>query len=393
MNKTQDISNVNEQTMKSYNLTKVLGIVLAIMGFFTAIHFLGMSFQSIGSDFSQNFEIAFGNPAIGLFIGLLGTAILQSSSTTTSMAVAAVAAGTITLENAIPVVMGANIGTTLTSTIVSMSYVTKTAEFKKAVVAGTSHDIFNVLTCIILFPLELKYGVLSQFSHSLASLFDLGTTSSSSTDKIFIYRFLDTIGGTLINWTGGYVLLIASIIGLFGTVKAISNISYNQLIGPTRARFEAIAFQNTFRSFGWGFLLTAVIQSSSITTSLIVPLAATGKVPVKRAFEFVIGSNIGTTITAILAALFKSEAAMSLAFAHFLFNMAGMILFIGVPLLRKLPLYLADKLGSIALRFKLSAFAYILVLFFVLPFTLIYFSKPKQQTTPTTSQEEVITNN
>ncbi|WP_258100934.1 Na/Pi symporter [Marinoscillum pacificum] len=383
----------NEESIKSYSITNIVGIILSIVGFFVSIHFLGMSFQTIGSDFSQNFEIAFGNPAIGLFIGLLGTAILQSSSTTTSMAVAAVAAGTITLENAIPVVMGANIGTTLTSTIVSMSYVTKTAEFKKAVTAGTCHDIFNVLTCIILFPLELKYGVLSQLSHSLASLFDLSTANSPETDKFFIYTFLDKIGTAVIGWVGGFVLLVISIIGLFGTVKAISNISYNQLIGPTRTRFEAIAFQNTFRSFGWGFLLTAIIQSSSITTSLIVPLVATSKVSVNRAFQFVVGSNIGTTITAILAALFKSEAAMSLAFAHFLFNMAGMILFMGVPLLRKLPLYLADKLGSIALRFKLSAFAYILILFFVLPFTLIYFSKTEKQTPPAVATEEVSSNN
>ena len=383
----------NEESIKSYSITNIVGIILSIVGFFVSIHFLGMSFQTIGSDFSQNFEIAFGNPAIGLFIGLLGTAILQSSSTTTSMAVAAVAAGTITLENAIPVVMGANIGTTLTSTIVSMSYVTKTAEFKKAVTAGTCHDIFNVLTCIILFPLELKYGVLSQLSHSLASLFDLSTANSPETDKFFIYTFLDKIGTAVIGWVGGLVLLVISIIGLFGTVKAISNISYNQLIGPTRTRFEAIAFQNTFRSFGWGFLLTAIIQSSSITTSLIVPLVATSKVSVNRAFQFVVGSNIGTTITAILAALFKSEAAMSLAFAHFLFNMAGMILFMGVPLLRKLPLYLADKLGSIALRFKLSAFAYILILFFVLPFTLIYFSKTEKQTPPAVATEEVSSNN
>ena len=131
--------------MSAKSYTRIGTILVSIFGFFCAINFLGIAFQSIGSDFSKNFEIAFSNPAIGLFIGLLGTAILQSSSTTTSMAVAAVAAGSIPMENAIPVVMGANIGTTLTSTIVSLSYVTKTAEFKKAVSAGTCHDIFNVL--------------------------------------------------------------------------------------------------------------------------------------------------------------------------------------------------------------------------------------------------------
>ena len=375
-------------TATSQQLIKVLGIVIAILGFFSAIQFLGISFQSIGSDFSANFEIAFSNPAIGLFIGLLGTAILQSSSTTTSMAVAAVAAGSIPMENAIPVVMGANIGTTLTSTIVSLSYVTKTAEFKKAVSAGTCHDIFNVLTCILLLPLELKYGILSGFSHQIASLFEFSNEANSVSEKFIIYQWMDVIGQTLVGWFGGYILLIASILLLFGTVKAISNISYKQLIGTTRSRFEAIAFQNTFRAFGWGFLTTSVIQSSSITTSLIVPLVATGKVSIKRAFQFVVGANIGTTITAILAALFKSEAAMSLAFAHFLFNLSGTIMFLGIPVLRQLPIYLSDKLGSVALRYKLSAFAYILVLFFVLPFTLIYISKSDSEEKPASQTTE-----
>ncbi|WP_421872784.1 Na/Pi symporter [Marinoscillum sp.] len=361
--------------MSAKSYTRIGAILVSILGFFGAISFLGISFQSIGSDFSQNFEIAFSNPAIGLFIGLLGTAILQSSSTTTSMAVAAVAAGSIPMENAIPIVMGANIGTTLTSTIVSMSYVTKTAEFKKAVSAGTCHDIFNVLTCIVLFPLELNYGLLSNLSHSMASWFEIANTSETVHEKFFIYQFLDNIGKTLVSWMGGYLLLILSILMLFGTVKAISNISYKQLIGTTRSRFEAIAFQNTFRAFGWGFLTTAIIQSSSITTSLIVPLVATGKVTIRRAFQFVVGANIGTTITAILAALFKSEAAMSLAFAHFLFNLTGTLLFIGVPFVRQLPIYLSNRLGSVALKYKISAFAYILLLFFVLPFTLIYVSK------------------
>lgn len=361
-------------------MKQAAGIILSALGFFISINFLGIGFQSIGKDFADSFEMAFANPAVGLFIGLLGTAILQSSSTTTSMTVAAVAAGSISLESAIPVVMGANIGTTLTSTIVSMSYVTKTAEFRKAVSAGTVHDIFNVLTCIILFPLELKYGFLSRLSQGLASYIHTPGSGASVTDKFFIYQFLDYIGLTLISWVGPLVMLVLSVILLFFTVKVISNILYKQLIGNTKSRFEAIAFQNFFKAFGWGFLLTSIIQSSSLSTSLIVPLVATGKVKLKRAFQFIVGANIGTTITALLAAIFKSEAAVSLAIAHFLFNSAGMIIFLGIPLFRNVPLYLAGKLGAISLRYKITAFAYILVVFFLLPFTLIYFSKSSKMT-------------
>lgn len=377
MNKTstQSLSQMTNQLGHTELVKQIIRVVLATLLFFVSIHLMGFSFQMIGKSFASNFNMAFSNPAIGLFIGLLGTAILQSSSTTTSMTVAAVAAGSISLENAIPIVMGANVGTTLTSTIVSMSYVTKTAQFKKALSAGTVHDIFNVLTCIILFPLELKYGILSNLSHQLASIIKVSPGSSPLSNRIIVYRWLDNLGELFVDWFGSFILLALSIVLLFITVKVISNILFNRLIGQTQSQFESLAFKTTFKSFTSGFLLTSVIQSSSLTTSLIVPLVATGKVQINRAFQFIVGANIGTTITALIAAMFKSEAAISLAIAHLLFNSIGMILFLGVPYLRQLPIYLADKLALTALKYKVMAFAYIIVLFFLLPFTLIYFSK------------------
>lgn len=371
-----DLRGIMGTIRKPFNI-QILIICGAIFMFLLAIHLIGYSFQTLGGDFSEHIQMAFANPAIGLLIGLLSTAILQSSSTTTSMIVAAVASGSLTLQHAIPVVMGANIGTTLTSTIVAMSYVTKTAEFKKAISAGTVHDIFNVLTCLILFPLEIRYGILTKLSQGMASFIRISSEPGKPfAQKFFIFHFFDTIGAHLMSWFGSVILLILSIVLLAASVKLISNVLYNRLIGKTKERFESIAFNSTSRAFGWGFLLTAIIQSSSLTTALIVPLAATGKVTQKRAFEFIVGANIGTTITAILAALFKSEAAISLAFAHFLFNTFGMIVFLGIPLLGRIPLYLADQLGSISLKFKVTAFAYIMLLFFILPFTLIYFSRP-----------------
>jgi len=383
------VSSPDHQMQKKNVIGFGLGILFAILGFFFAIQLIGVSFQAIGKDFTGNLSMAFANPAIGLLIGLLGTTILQSSSTTTSMVVAAVAAGSLSLQNAIPIIMGANVGTTLTSTIISMSYITKTGEFRKAVSAGTVHDIFNVLTCVILFPLEIKYGMLSSLSHYFSSFISLSEHGVSS-ENWFAFRFLDQVALKLLDWFGVYAVLIISVALLFATVKIISNILYKRLIGTAKAKFENIAFQNTFKSFGWGLLLTSVIQSSSLTTSLIVPLVATGKIKLIRAFQFVVGANIGTTITALLAAIFKSEAALSLAMAHFLFNLGGMILFFAIPLLNKVPTYLAHILGSVSLRYKITGFAYIVVLFFLLPFTLIYFSnQTSPKTTPPISENYV----
>lgn len=365
---------INTISSPLYKDTLVIGG--SILLFLLSIQLMGDSLGLIGKDYTRYILDATSNPSIGLFIGLLSTAILQSSSTTTTMAVAAVAAGSISLQDAIPVIMGANIGTTLTSTIVSMGYVTKKIEFKKAITAGTVHDIFNVLIVLLIFPLEIRYGVLTNTSQTLASLINSKSGGSLISNDFFIYQFFHDLSLWLISWMNPYIVLMLSVVLLFTIVKFISRILYEKLIGGAREQLQSIIFKNTLKSFGWGFVLTSAIQSSSLTTSLIVPLAATGKVNMKRAFQFIVGANLGTTITALLAATFKSEAAISLAIAHFLFNLIGVILFLIMPILNTVPLYLAEKLGSVSGKFKLTAFTYILVIFFILPFTLIFFSKP-----------------
>lgn len=290
------------------------------------------------------------------------------------MAVAAVAAGSLSLHNAIPIVMGANIGTTLTSTLVSLSYITKANEFKKALSAGAVHDIFNILVAVILFPLEYSYGTLTYLSQEMTTLITLDKWTPNWRLNPFDFSFLS--GGLvwLVELFGPYITIILSISILLGSVKLLSSFLYKRMIGETQERFKTIIFDNTRRSFGWGVLLTSIIQSSSLTTSLIVPLVATGKVALKRAFPFILGANLGTTITALLAALFRSEAAISLALAHFLFNAIGVLLFLFVPFLSSLPMYLAKKLGSLTLKYRVVGIAYILVIFFLLPFALIYIS-------------------
>ncbi len=355
-----------------YRQYLILAAITAV--FFISIQLLGLSFQLMGKDIIATINIATKNPFIGLFIGLLTTAILQSSSTTTSMAVAAVAAGSISLHNAIPIVMGANIGTTLTSTIVSMSYITRGKEFRKAVAAGTSHDIFNILLVLIIFPLEFYYGFLTYLSHHMTDLVTLGNHSNEMIKSNADISLLTKGLTALVEFFGPFISLILAIALLFGTVKLISSMLYSRLIGETKEQLKSVVFSTTARSFGWGMLLTSVIQSSSLTTSLIVPLVATSKIKLKRAFQFILGANLGTTITAILAALFKSESAISLAFAHFLFNAIGILLFLAIPGLSRLPVFLAKKLGAITLRYRMAGFAYIIIIFFLLPFTLIYFS-------------------
>lgn len=363
------------QGSNSNNLWRSMTFILfSIILFFLSISWLGFGFSRIGKEAAESIIIATSNPFIGLFIGLLATAILQSSSTTTSLAVAAVASGSLSLDQAVPIVIGANVGTTITSTIVSMSYITSTGEFRKAVAGGTIHDFFNILSVIILFPLELKYGILTDLSHYFVQFTHVDAGSGLKFDFFGISKMIEQIGNTIIQWIGALGLIIGSFILLFGTVKVISQVLSKELIGNARSRFENI-FNLPVKSFGWGLLLTTIIQSSSVTTSLLVPLTATGKIRINNALKFIIGANIGTTITAIIASLFKSEAAISLAFVHFFFNLIGSCIFLFVPYASRIPIALSQYLGYMSEKYRIVGLMYIIITFFIFPFALIYFSK------------------
>lgn len=354
-------------------LYRSVAIAISIFIFLLSISMMGISIGSLTGETSAMVLGAVENPFIGLFIGLLATALLQSSSTVTSILVAAVAAQAINLSDAIPIVMGANIGTTLTSTIVSMGYITKTKEFRRAVSAGTIHDFFNVIMVLILFPIEIKYHLLEGGSRYISSM--IGGPGTGNTSGYNPTYYFNLINSWLIENMGGVFGIILSILLLFICLKFISKLLYNTLIGKTKKKFETTVFSTTVRSFGWGLLITSVVQSSSLTTSLIVPLVATGKVKLERAFQFILGANIGTTITALIAALFQSEAAISIALVHLLFNSIGVSLFLFVPYLFRIPIYFAKQMGIYTLKMRIVGFAYILFMFFLIPFTLISISK------------------
>ena len=137
---------------------QILGVIIALYLFLVGIKGLSSGIKHLGGDFAKQIMTTTSNPFIALVIGILATTLFQSSSTTTSIIVGMVSGGAITLTGAIPMIMGANIGTTVTNTIVSMGHIRRGNEFKRAFSASTHHDIFNVLSVIILLPLEIAFG-------------------------------------------------------------------------------------------------------------------------------------------------------------------------------------------------------------------------------------------
>lgn len=349
-------------------------VVLALLLFIFAIDLLTVAMGRINSGLALDILQATENPFISLFIGLLVTALIQSSSTVTASVVAIVASGNLTLQQAVPIVLGANIGTTLTSTLVSLSYVMDNKEFRRALSAGISHDVFNILSVILLFPLEIYFGFLSKIAAHIAGWF----ASDNSFEGPIVYNRMFT--RTWTDWLVDQinlplVAMIISILLVFFAINVLSTAMYKSFVRDTFEDINKVIFQKTGLAFLYGVFFTAAVQSSTVTTSLVVPLVASKKVSLGKAFPFIIGTNIGTTITAVIASIYKPEAAIALALVHVLFNSFGALVLLPFSYIRAFPVWIANYMGKISLRYRFVGFAYILLTFFIIPFLLIYFTR------------------
>ena len=152
-------------------LLKAAAVLVFLSIFLTGIKGLGDGFKSLGSEVLDVFFTSTSNPLIGLMVGILATTLMQSSSVTTSLIVGLVAApdNPLPIANAVPMIMGANIGTTVTNTIVSLAHMGRRDEFVRAFSIATCHDFFNFMTVAVLLPLELATGFLTKTASSRVS--------------------------------------------------------------------------------------------------------------------------------------------------------------------------------------------------------------------------------
>jgi sodium-dependent phosphate cotransporter len=351
---------------------RILTLLLLLYGFLVSIGMLGKAFKMFSGGFVGGLIESASNPLLGLFVGVLATTLVQSSSTTTSLVVALVGSGSMPIETAIPIVMGANIGTSVTNTLVSLGHVTRGQEFERAFAASTVHDFFNILAVIVIFPLQMATNFLGTLSSQMANLFaEVGGLTFASPLKLLTEPAVKA-AATLLDGHPWILLLFALVI-MFGSLRYLVVVLKAIVLGRVEAFFDQTLFANAGRAMFFGLLITVVVQSSSITTSLAVPLAGAGILTLFQIFPYTLGANIGTTITAILAALAVGEiSAVTVAFAHLLFNVCGIALIWPVPTLRKIPLRLAGGFAIIAADHRWIAVAYILVCFYAVPFAAIF---------------------
>jgi sodium-dependent phosphate cotransporter len=164
--------------------------------------------------------------------------------------------------------------------------------------------------------------------------------------------------------------MVLALVLLFVCLQQMMKVMKGAILARLESLFDRVLFRNDAASFSLGLVCTAAVQSSSATTSLIVPLAGTGVLTIKQIFPYTLGANVGTTVTAILASLSTgSAAAVTVALAHLTFNIFGIAIF--YPL-RDLPIWLAKKAGSLASRSKRNSAMVVVIIISVLLLPLLY---------------------
>ncbi len=257
-------------------IPETLEIIFQILGglgiFLIGIKFMGDGLKLLAGDRLKYFIDKYTtNPIKGMFVGIIVTGAIQSSSGTTALSISLVRAGLMTLPQSIAVIIGANIGTTITSILIGLK------------ISVLALPILAIGAFLIMFANKKKH------THLGLVLFGFGA----------LFYGLEVMGEPL---------------------KAISEEPWFTDVMITMSNRPLLAL-------AVGTVFTFLVQSSSAVIGIVQMLYSTGVVPLEAAIPFVLGSNIGTTITAVLASFGGCVAAKRAATAHVIFNLSGAVLF------------------------------------------------------------------
>ncbi|XP_018098567.1 sodium-dependent phosphate transport protein 2B isoform X1 [Xenopus laevis] len=454
----------SEMNVKQRIVSVLLGtlkfvLLVTLLYFFVcSLDILSSAFQLVGGkaagDIFKNHSVL-SNPVAGLVIGVLVTVLVQSSSTSTSIVVSMVSSNILTVRSAIPIIMGSNIGTSVTNTIVALMQSGDRNEFRRAFAGATVHDFFNWLSVLVLLPIEVASGYLFHLTNVIVKSFNIESGEDApdmlkvitepltkgiiQLDKNVIQEIAngDPLAQnkslikkecsykTLVNislpgaenctspslcwtdennvtWTEGFetmkvkcshlfastnlpdlavglILLALSLFVLCVCLILIVKILNSLLKGQVSVLIKKVINTDFPFPFSWltGYLamlvgagMTFIVQSSSVFTSAMTPLIGIGVISIERAYPLTLGSNIGTTTTALLAALASPgetlQNSVQIALCHFFFNISGILIWYPIPFMR-IPIRLAKGLGNKTAKYRWFAVVYLILCFFLLP--------------------------
>jgi sodium-dependent phosphate cotransporter len=352
---------------------------LCLYLFLSAINVMGAGLKTLGegTDWLERLLAHADNPFVALMGSVLVTAIVQSSSFTTALIITLVATEQMPVDNAVFAVMGANIGTSVTNIIVAFGSVRIRKQFRRAFTAALVHDVFNWLTVALVFPLEWiskaihGTGYLAWFAGTMADFLGLEEIEKpNSPVKVITLPVVDLFKsfGKAVSEdaaVNGAVVAAIGLLLLFVSLAFMVKNLKGALLRRIEGLFRRVFFRNDGTAYVVGALATVLVQSSSVTTSLIVPFAGAGAVKLKRVFPFTLGANLGTTVTGVIAATANPvAAAVTVAIAHVTFNLVGTAIW--YPL-RRVPLSIARWYGRLASKSRRYAVLFLIGVFVVFP--------------------------
>jgi sodium-dependent phosphate cotransporter len=367
------------QAVATHPAFRALAALLLLFLFLLGVNGLGEGFKSLGQGLLNSFFTLTENPFMGLMVGILATSLVQSSSVTTSLIVGLVAASdnALPLANAVPMVMGANIGTTVTNALVSFAHMGRKEEFRRAFAVAMCHDFFNVLAVAIFLPLEMMTGYLRHSAMVISSFVTgFGGMEYESPIKELLKAGLTPIKAGIDSLTSspqvaGTLLIIVSAAFIFLALMLLVRLLRQIMHSRVERIVSRGLHQSAVVAILVGMVVTTMVQSSSITTSLLVPLAGAGLLTLPQAFPITIGANIGTTITALLAALGgtgpNARFGIAIAVVHLLFNLGGTLLIYPIERIRNIPLAAARKLADASVESRRRALIFVISLFYGVP--------------------------
>lgn len=373
--------------------------LLLIYLFLCAVKMFGASTDLLRNEYKTSVDALFSgmqNPFVGLCIGIFATALMNSSSATTSLVVALVAMNVIPIENAVPVVIGANIGASITSMVVSMGNITNKKTFVLGYGVPFIQDWYSIITATVCLSLEFSCHFLSRAAMWLAGLLvqfggspaeAAGAAGSAAVEtsgswlcnpipvlveapvKLDHFLFID-----LLHFPNTVCAILMGILGLCILFFALLNMTKNMKIlmaDKVEEWINAVLSKNGFLGLFIGWIVTMIIQSSGITTSLVVPLVASNILKIRTAYPLILGAKLGTPITGILAAMAflgtpAGLPAMAIALVHFLFNAIGVGLLYPIPALR-LPVFLTERLSPILGQHRIYVIMWGVFVFILIP--------------------------
>jgi solute carrier family 34 (sodium-dependent phosphate cotransporter) len=356
-------------------------VVVLLYTFLVGVGLLESGISALGEGFQEGLLENVANPISGLFAGILVTVLVQSSSVSTSTIVGLVGAGTLPVSLAVPMIMGANIGTTVTNTLASLGNIRRSEDFRRGFAAATMHDFFNLLAVAVLLPLELLTGFLTESAEWLTArlrgteVSEIGQSPLRTAVKYPVGLIESLLDGDPIGGPLAGVLFLAAGLGLIFLALGFITKNMRELVagGVERAMNRLVGRGGGAIGILVGIAVTVAVQSSTITTSILVPLVAAGILTLPNAYPITLGANVGTTITALIASLaVLLPEGLTIALVHTLFNLTALAVIYPVKRIRLVPVRLAERLADLAVEHRTVVFGYLLGLFLAVPLLGIF---------------------